>query len=771
MIYYADGTTPVSTSTPLTPAEAASLVFVPATNFNGTVTIPFAVTDNDGAFSTPANEVITVNAVNDAPVDGDETNTVAEDGTLIVADGSPDDLLANASDPDGNTPVITSFTINGVTHAQNSIVAIPGVGNIRIQANGAYSFSPLANFNGAVPTITYTLTDGFGLTDTSTLDIMVTPVTDAPVAINDTASGAEDAPIAGNVIGNDTDADGDTLTVQDFAVGGNTYAPGTTVNLAEGDLTVNTDGTFTFTPAPNFNGSVPQVTYTATDSNGGTDAARLNITVTPVNDAPIAMADTNSGTESQLLSGNVIAGTVASGSGTGGPDTDIDGGALTVTALSTGAVGAPIALTYGTLTIQSNGSYSFVPNATANTLDQGQVVTQQITYTVSDGNGGTAQATLTLTLTGENDAPFNALAIPASTTTDGGTVSIPTFNAFNDPDGEPLEFSLAPGTPAWLSIDPNTGLITNNAPVPANASISGSSSNGVHTIGVIGTDPNGAFVEVTVTLTIVNLPPVAQDDAASLGEDDVIVAGNVITDVATGDADTAPDADPLVVTGALEGTTPLTLGVPFTTAGGGALTLNANGSYTFAPGTAYNGLDVGETATETVTYTVSDGNGGTDTALLVITINGANDAPVIVDPANPGTPDNPIPATDPLNIIPDVATTDGAPLTPIAVGTYVVDPDGEPLTFTLDPATTPAWHRHRSRHRHHHRHAAGRRQPALQHRHPRRVPRHRHRHRSRRNGRSTTTVTLTIVNLPPVAQDDAASARRGRRDRRRQRDH
>ncbi len=84
------------------------------------------------------------------------------------------------------------------------------------------------------------------------------------------------------------------------------------------------------------------------------------------------------------------------------------------------------------------------------------------------------------------------------------------------------------------------------------------------------------------------------------------------------------------------------------------LTLNADGSYTFAPGTAYNGLDAGETATETIEYTISDGNGGTDTALLVITVNGANDTPVVIDPANPGTPSNPISATDPLNIIPDV---------------------------------------------------------------------------------------------------------------------
>ena len=81
---------------------------------------------------------------------------------------------------------------------------------------------------------------------------------------------------------------------------------------------------------------------------------------------------------------------------------------------------------------------------------------------------------------------------------------------------------------------------------------------------------------------------------------------------------------------------------PFTTAGGGVLTLTPTARYTFEPGTAYNGLDAGETATETITYTVTDGNGGTATATLVITITGGNDAPVIIDPANPGTPANPV---------------------------------------------------------------------------------------------------------------------------------
>src|SRR5690606_32689901 len=98
VLYYADGTTPVSTLTPLDPAEAASLVFIPAPNFNGTVTISFTVTDDDGATSAPADEVVTVSAVNDAPVAIDDAATVSEDALTFNGDVTPG-TLGQDSDP------------------------------------------------------------------------------------------------------------------------------------------------------------------------------------------------------------------------------------------------------------------------------------------------------------------------------------------------------------------------------------------------------------------------------------------------------------------------------------------------------------------------------------------------------------------------------------------------------------------------------------------------------------------------------------------------
>ena len=109
-----------------------------------------------------------------------------------------------------------------------------------------------------------------------------------PVAVNDTASGNEDTVVTGDVEANDTDADGDTLTVTQFVVGASTVTvdpvSGGSISLAEGDLTINADGSFTFTPAASFNGSVPQVTYTISDG-ALTDTATLDITIDATPDA------------------------------------------------------------------------------------------------------------------------------------------------------------------------------------------------------------------------------------------------------------------------------------------------------------------------------------------------------------------------------------------------------------------------------------------------------------------------------------------------------
>src|SRR5260221_35560 len=111
------------------------------------------------------------------------------------------------------------------------------------------------------------LTDG-SLTSTATLTLTITPVNDAPIGVNDSATTLEDTPVSGNVLTNDTDVDGPSKTVTQFVVGGTTFAAGTTASLAGvGALVINADGSYTFTPAANYHGAVPVATYTLTDGS------------------------------------------------------------------------------------------------------------------------------------------------------------------------------------------------------------------------------------------------------------------------------------------------------------------------------------------------------------------------------------------------------------------------------------------------------------------------------------------------------------------------
>jgi len=186
-------------------------------------------------------------------------------------------------------------------------------GSVQLVA-GELIFTPTANFNSATGgpvSFTYTVDDGQGQpnsTDTATVTGTVTSVNDAPVLVDDTASGVEDGgavtvtdTLAGSVLANDSDGDGDVdglpLTLTAFSVAGmaGPFALGTPVavsdaNGAVGSLTVNGDGTFSFTPASNWNGTVPVITYTADDGTGAPNAtatATLTITIASVNDAPV----------------------------------------------------------------------------------------------------------------------------------------------------------------------------------------------------------------------------------------------------------------------------------------------------------------------------------------------------------------------------------------------------------------------------------------------------------------------------------------------------
>ena len=306
---------------------------------------------------TSGSEVVNDNAVNYAPVAGDDAVSTSEDTPLVISAAS---LLANDSDVDQDTLSVQSFT-----QGANGTVVDNG--------DGTFTYTPNADFNG-VDSFTYTVSDGNGGTDTATVTLTVNAVNDAPVAGDDAVSTNEDTPLVistASLLANDSDADLDTLSITGFTQGTN----GTVVD--------NGDGTFTYTPNADFNG-VDSFTYTVSDGQGGTDTGTVTVTVNPVNDAPVAGDDavsTNEDTPLVISAASLLAN-----------DSDVDLDTLSVQSFTQGA--------NGTVVDNGDGTFTYTTNADFNGVDS-------FTYTVYDGNGGTDTGTVTVTVTASGGVTLN----------------------------------------------------------------------------------------------------------------------------------------------------------------------------------------------------------------------------------------------------------------------------------------------------------------------------------------------------------------------------
>ncbi len=217
--------------------------------------------------------------------DQGEQLVVAEDGVL---NGNLLDNTVNTDGPSVASVLLFSWGGNANV-AVGTSVTIDGIGTLVVNGDGSFTFTPAPNYDGAVPPVVYTVTDG---TDTvqSTLELTITPVNDLADQ-GENVVVTEDAAVSGNLLDNTVDNDGpQAATVTGFSWGGvaNTIL-GTPVTLVGvGTLLVNADGSYQFTPATNYDGPVPAVSYTVTD---GTDSVQsiLTITITPV-DEPVELA-------------------------------------------------------------------------------------------------------------------------------------------------------------------------------------------------------------------------------------------------------------------------------------------------------------------------------------------------------------------------------------------------------------------------------------------------------------------------------------------------
>ncbi|WP_342374533.1 retention module-containing protein, partial [Aeromonas dhakensis] len=217
--------------------------------------------------------------------DQGEQLTVAEDGSLS---GNLLDNTVNTDGPQAASVLIFTWGDNANIAAGTS-VTIDGVGTLIVNTDGSFTFTPAPNYDGAVPPVIYTVTDG---TDTvqSTLELTITPINDLADE-GESVVVTEDVAVSGNLLANTIDNDGpQAASVSGFSWGGVANATlGTPVSLAGiGTLLINADGSYQFTPAPNYDGPVPAVSYTVTD---GVDTVQstLTITITPV-DEPVELA-------------------------------------------------------------------------------------------------------------------------------------------------------------------------------------------------------------------------------------------------------------------------------------------------------------------------------------------------------------------------------------------------------------------------------------------------------------------------------------------------
>jgi VCBS repeat-containing protein len=587
----------------------------------------YTVSDGNGGTAT-STLTITVTGTNDVPVAVADVAAATEDGAVVT--GS---MRTNDSDVDA-TDVLT--------YALNAPVA-----GLTLNANGTYSFDPsnaayqqLAAGQTQVVTANITVSDGNGGSVPTTLTITVTGTNDVPVAVADVAAATEDgAVVTGSMRTNDSDVDTtDVLTY--------------TLNAPVAGLTLNANGTYSFDPS---NAAYQQLAagqtqvvtanITVNDGNGGVVPTTLTITVTGTNDVPVAVADVAAATED----GAVVTGSMRTN------DSDVD-----TTDVLTYTLNAPVA----GLTLNANGTYSFDPsNAAYQQLAAGQTQVVTANITVNDGNGGVVPTTLTITVTGTNDVPV-AVADVAAATEDGAVVTGSMRTNDSDVDTtDVLTYTLnAPVAGLTLNANGTYSFDPSNAAYQQLAA----GQTQVVTANITVNDGNGGVVPTTLTITVTgtNDVPVAVADVAAATEDGAVVTGSMRTN--DSDVDTTD-----VLT--------YTLNAPVA-----GLTLNADGTYSFAPSNAaYQQLAAGQTQVVTANITVNDGNGGVVPTTLTITVTGTNDVPVAVADVAAATEDGAVVTGSMRTNDSDVDTTDvltytlNAPvagLTLNANGTYSFDP-------------------------------------------------------------------------------------------------
>ncbi|ENH0542889.1 tandem-95 repeat protein, partial [Vibrio parahaemolyticus] len=487
--------------------ENGIVTISPTADWNGSEILTFKATDPSGeSISQTVN--FTVAPVADIVAD---KATVVEDTPTIIK------VLGNDTF-EGDGKVVSLDTNNG-----------PANGTVSVNPDGSVTYTPNDNYVGK-DTFTYVVTSG-GVSESTAVEVNVTPVNDAPVAKDDIATTQEDTAVTIDVLPNDTDVDGDKLSIQSASV-----------PEAQGKVEI-VDGKLVFTPAENFNGHA-EIIYTVTDGEL-TDEAKVTVTVNPVNDAPTIKVDAvESITEDAVNTDTVVATLTVR-------DTDTPEEQLTVS-----------------LENNSNGYFVLVGNEVKLTQagvdavnnDELNLKDLTISASVSDGVNPTASDSDSLIVNRVNDAPTveNAIADQVLSE-DFASYTIDLNDAFKDSDSA-LNFSVSGNSNVLVSIENGIATISPTADW-----------NGSETLTFTATDPSGESVSQTVNFTVAPVADIVADKTTVVEDTPTIikVLGN----------DTFEGDDKVVSLDTNNGPA------------NGTVSVNPDGSVTYTPNDNYHGAD------------------------------------------------------------------------------------------------------------------------------------------------------------------------------------
>ncbi|MCF9078984.1 tandem-95 repeat protein, partial [Vibrio parahaemolyticus] len=479
----------------------------PTADWNGSEILTFKATDPSGE-SVSQTVNFTVAPVADIVAD---KATVVEDTPTIIK------VLGNDTF-EGGDQVVSLDTNNG-----------PANGTVSVNPDGSVTYTPNDNYVGK-DTFTYIVTSG-GVSESAIVEVNVTPVNDAPVAKDDIATTQEDTAVTIDVLPNDTDVDGDKLSIESASV-----------PKEQGTVEV-VNGKLVFTPAENFNGDA-EITYTVTDGQL-TDEAKVTVTVNPVNDAPTIKVDAVESITEDAVSTDTVVATLTV------RDTDTPEDQLTVS-----------------LENNSNGYFVLVGNEVKLTQagvdavnnDELNLKDLTISASVSDGVNPTANDSDSLVVNRVNDAPTveNAIADQVLSE-DFDAYTIDLNEVFKDSDSS-LEFSVSGNSNVLVSIENGIATISPTADW-----------NGSETLMFTATDPSGESVSQTVNFTVAPVADIVADKATVVEDTSTIikVLGN----------DTFEGTDKVVSLDTNNGPA------------NGTVSVNPDGSVTYTPNDNYVGKD------------------------------------------------------------------------------------------------------------------------------------------------------------------------------------